>query len=69
VHRHLPPRLEKAFKLQNKAAKVGFDWKNSTIYGEAREEWTEMEHAAQLRKRGCRRGDALEEEFGDLSSP
>ncbi len=67
VHRHLPP-LEKAFKLQKKAAKVGFDWKNShDIWQKLEEEWTEMEHARTAsEEREPDSGDALEEEFGDL---
>lgn len=61
VHRHLPP-LEKAFKLQKKAAKVGFDWKRpEDIRAKLDEEMYELQRA-----RDAGDPDALEEEIGDL---
>jgi len=61
VHRYLPP-LEKAYKLQKKAAKVGFDWKRpEDIKGKLDEELFELEQA-----RVANDPDALEEEIGDL---
>jgi tetrapyrrole methylase family protein / MazG family protein len=56
------PALLRAFKIQKKAAKVGFDW--PTIGGpleKAREELSELEEA-------CNSGsqDAVEEELGDF---
>ena len=61
VHRHLPP-LEKAYKLQKKAAKVGFDWKRpEDIHAKLNEEMLELERARALGS-----PDALEEELGDL---
>jgi tetrapyrrole methylase family protein/MazG family protein len=66
VHRHLPP-LEKAYKLQKKAAKVGFDWKTSRdIWHKLEEELTELEHARTASEETPDARDALEEEFGDL---
>lgn len=56
------PALQRAWRLQDKAAAVGFDW--PTIQGpldKAREEWEELERA---RAAGDPR--AIEEEFGDL---
>jgi tetrapyrrole methylase family protein/MazG family protein len=66
VHRHLPP-LEKAYKLQKKAAKVGFDWKTSQdIWHKLEEELAELEHAHIASEDAPDERDALEEEFGDL---
>lgn len=56
------PALQRAWRLQDKAAAVGFDW--PTLEGplaKAREEWDELEQA---RLAGDPR--AIEEEFGDL---
>ncbi len=61
VHRHLPP-LEKAYKLQKKAAKAGFDWqKRDDIWPKVEEEMAELRSA-----HATSNLDALEEEFGDL---
>ncbi|HEY0138956.1 MAG TPA: nucleoside triphosphate pyrophosphohydrolase, partial [Nannocystis sp.] len=56
------PALQRAWRLQDKAASVGFDW--PTIDGASakiREEWEELDQA-------CRSGDQehVAEEFGDL---
>lgn len=56
------PSLMRAFKLQAKAAKVGFDWDNiGPVWDKLEEEWQEMKEAA-------RQGDkeALEGELGDF---
>jgi len=56
------PALQRAWRLQNKAAAVGFDWPD--IEGpraKAREEWAELEEAIASGDRA-----AIEEEFGDL---
>ncbi|HLT37659.1 MAG TPA: nucleoside triphosphate pyrophosphohydrolase [Enhygromyxa sp.] len=56
------PSLQRAWRLQNKAATVGFDWPDvEGPRSKAREEWAELEAAIDS-------GDlqAIEEEFGDL---
>lgn len=65
VSRALPP-LERAYKLQKKAAKSGFDWPRSEeVWAKAREELSEAEEACEA---AAREGDreALEGELGDL---
>ncbi|HUX38907.1 MAG TPA: nucleoside triphosphate pyrophosphohydrolase [Rectinemataceae bacterium] len=60
------PPLERAYKLQKKAAKVGFDWPRSAdVWAKAREELHEAEAACE---EAASRGDrsALEDELGDL---
>jgi tetrapyrrole methylase family protein/MazG family protein len=57
----LPP-LEKAYKLQKKAAKSGFDWPAlDGVMGKLREELEEVSEAARHDS-----GEALEGELGDL---
>ncbi|WP_258183029.1 nucleoside triphosphate pyrophosphohydrolase [Enhygromyxa salina] len=54
--------LQRAWRLQNKAAAVGFDWPDvEGPLSKSREEWAELEEAIEA-------GDAaaIEEEFGDL---
>jgi tetrapyrrole methylase family protein/MazG family protein len=61
VPRQLPALL-RAQRIQNKAAKVGFDWKQvEGPLDKVEEEWGEF-------RRACQGGSAqeLEEEFGDL---
>jgi len=61
VPRHLPP-LEKAYKLQKKAAKAGFDWeRREAVWDKVEEEFREAREA--LDKTDPRE---LEAEFGDL---
>ncbi len=56
------PALIQATKLQKKAAKVGFDWKEPRdVLGKVREELREVEQALDSQDRG-----AIEEEIGDL---
>lgn len=56
------PALERAYKLQKKAAKIGFDWENfEGIKEKLIEELSEIEEEL---KRGDR--EKLEEEVGDL---
>lgn len=65
VSRALPP-LERAYKLQKKAAKSGFDWARSgEVWAKAREELAEAEEACEAISAGDDRS-ALEEELGDL---
>jgi tetrapyrrole methylase family protein / MazG family protein len=76
VSRALPP-LERAYKLQKKAAKVGFDWADSSsVWAKAREELAESEEACEAAasamavasgdRAASEARDALEEELGDL---
>lgn len=71
VSRALPP-LERAYKIQKKAAKAGFDWTSSgEVWAKAREELAEAEEACdQAIATEGRASDegraALEEELGDL---
>ncbi|MCX7027906.1 MAG: nucleoside triphosphate pyrophosphohydrolase [Spirochaetes bacterium] len=61
VPRHLPP-LEKAYKLQKKASKVGFDWTEvDSVWDKISEEFQETREAS---LEGS--ADELEEELGDL---
>jgi tetrapyrrole methylase family protein/MazG family protein len=60
VSRALPP-LERAFKLQKKAAKHGFDWPDAEgVFAKTEEELGEVREAAPAGGRG------LEAELGDL---
>ena len=68
VSRALPP-LERAHKLQRKAAKAGFDWAQAQdVWAKAREELLEAEEACEAIAAAGPNGDraALEEELGDL---
>jgi tetrapyrrole methylase family protein/MazG family protein len=61
VSRGLPP-LDRAWKLQKKAAKAGFDWPDiSGVFEKIREELDEAEAA--IREGGA---EQIEEELGDL---
>ena len=68
VPRHLPP-LEKAYKLQKKAAKAGFDWTKTgsvwdKIYEEFEEARSESSEDGSIAAEAP--NDKLEEELGDL---
>jgi tetrapyrrole methylase family protein / MazG family protein len=59
---HALPPLERAYKIQKKAAKAGFDWDEAAdVWAKTREELTEAETACKTESR-----DRLEEEMGDL---
>jgi tetrapyrrole methylase family protein/MazG family protein len=61
VPRHLPP-LERAYKIQKKAAKVGFDWNCvDSVWDKVEEEFRESREAFDSKQ-----GDELESEIGDL---
>ncbi|MDH4981630.1 nucleoside triphosphate pyrophosphohydrolase [Hyphomicrobium sp. D-2] len=71
------PALTRAIKLQNKAARVGFDWPSlEPVFAKVHEEIAELEAAmaaascdgeADPRRDDCKTADAhVEEEFGDL---
>ena len=65
VNRGLPP-LDRAFQLQKKAAKAGFDWPDTAgVIAKIREELGEVE-AAMAESNAGNTGIALEEELGDL---
>lgn len=56
------PALALAFKIQDRAAKVGFDWKSSEdVWKKVEEEITELREAVSNGKR-----EKIEEELGDL---
>ncbi len=56
------PGLTRAVKLQKRAGRVGFDWKNATdVLDKISEETTELTEAMQSGDR-----DHIEEEYGDL---
>ena len=58
------PALTRAIKLQNKAAKVGFDWPDmEPVFDKLREEIGELEEATRLENPSRRK---IAEEYGDL---
>jgi MazG family protein len=60
------PALTRAIKLQNKAAKVGFDWPSlAPVFAKLNEELAELEAAIAETQDKTNRA-AIEEEFGDL---
>jgi tetrapyrrole methylase family protein/MazG family protein len=73
VSRGLPP-LDRAWKLQKKAAKAGFDWPDAAgVIGKIREELAEVEAViaagtgqTAANSNGSEGAEALEEELGDL---
>jgi MazG family protein len=62
------PALTRAVKLQNKAAKVGFDWPSlQPVFAKLKEELAELEaEIASPSKDASDKKCAVEEEFGDL---
>lgn len=56
------PALSRAFKIQDRAAKVGFDW------GNAEEVWPKVEEEVKELRQAVKSQDSarIEEEFGDL---
>ena len=60
------PASTRALKLQNKAAKVGFDWQSTgPVFHKLKEELRELEEVVVGGDAGCNR-PKIEEEFGDL---
>jgi MazG family protein len=56
------PALQRAWRLQDKAAQVGFDWPDvEGALAKVREEWEELENA-----RAAGMPEAIREELGDL---
>jgi nucleoside triphosphate diphosphatase len=62
------PALARAIKLQNKAARVGFDWPSlAPVFDKLKEEFAELEAAVSSAPPGADAGqDEIAEEFGDL---
>jgi nucleoside triphosphate diphosphatase len=64
------PALTRAIKLQNKAARVGFDWPSlAPVFDKMREELAELEEVARPSAAAAltpERQSKIEEEFGDL---
>ncbi|MDR3130433.1 MAG: nucleoside triphosphate pyrophosphohydrolase [Treponema sp.] len=66
VSRALPP-LDRAWKLQKKAAKSGFDWPDMQgVFGKVEEELCEVKDAADASLTDAPAREAVEEELGDL---
>jgi MazG family protein len=56
------PSLNRAFRVQEKAAGVGFDWPDiKPVWGKIREEIEELEREVEAKHR-----EKMEQEFGDL---
>ncbi|HMP29086.1 MAG TPA: nucleoside triphosphate pyrophosphohydrolase [Saprospiraceae bacterium] len=56
------PSMVKAYRMQEKTAKVGFEWDHvDDVYAKVVEEMDELQEAIALQKQ-----DKIEEEFGDL---
>jgi len=56
------PALIKAYRIQNKAGRVGFDWDNITdVVDKISEELTELKHSIEKENK-----DEVEDELGDL---
>jgi len=61
------PALTRSIKLQNKAARVGFDWPSiAPVFEKAREELGELEQAIAAAQSGDGDADAIEDEYGDF---
>ena len=61
------PALTRAIKLQNNAAKVGFDWPSlAPVLAKLKEEFAELEDEIASAPKGGATSRAIEEEFGDL---
>lgn len=66
VSRALPP-LERAYKVQKKAAKAGFDWSHrNQVWDKFAEEVEEARHAAEAMAAEAASQEELEDEVGDL---
>lgn len=56
------PAIVKAFRLQDKAKQVGFDWSDATdVYAKVQEEINELEEAIESKQQ-----EEMEAEFGDV---
>ena len=61
------PSLVKAYRIQDKAANVGFDWKNKEdVWAKVKEEIAEFEEEIRKDQSANMGGSHMTEEFGDL---
>lgn len=61
------PELVKAYRMQEKAAGVGFDWDNKEqVWEKVEEEIKELKDEIEGREQGTGSGERVTEEFGDL---
>ncbi|PCI50497.1 MAG: nucleoside triphosphate pyrophosphohydrolase [Alphaproteobacteria bacterium] len=61
------PALTRAIKLQNRAARVGFDWPDtSQVLDKLNEEMAELSHELTQAKKGDDNQNRITEEFGDM---
>ncbi len=61
------PALSRAIKLQNRAARVGFDWPDtSQVLDKLNEEMAELSQELVLARKGADNHDKISEEFGDM---
>ncbi|WP_417623597.1 nucleoside triphosphate pyrophosphohydrolase [Paremcibacter congregatus] len=61
------PALTRAIKLQNRAARVGFDWPDTAqVLDKLNEEMAELSHELVEADKGNDRTAEIEEEFGDM---
>ena len=60
------PSLVKAYRIQDKAKQVGFEWENAgQVWKKVEEELTEFKEASELPEEGDRK-EQMEKEFGDV---
>ena len=61
------PELVKAYRMQEKAAGVGFDWENKEqVWDKVDEEIRELKAEIENREQGAENKECITEEFGDL---
>ena len=61
------PALTRAIKLQNRAARVGFDWPDTAqVIDKLNEEMAELSHELVQASKGADVQDKIAEEFGDM---
>ncbi|VAV88083.1 Nucleoside triphosphate pyrophosphohydrolase MazG [hydrothermal vent metagenome] len=61
------PALTRAIKLQNRAARVGFDWPDTVqVLDKLNEEMAELSHELVEAGKGSDNADKITEEFGDM---
>lgn len=61
------PALIKAYRIQDKAAQVKFEWENiADVWAKVQEETTELHEALAMEETNSLRSSKVEEEFGDL---